>query len=239
MTFLQLCKLYWDKAQPQYPDDVDLWRVPVANDRDYYRYILEKLRTENNAYTHFYSKLERDTGVIFKLLLDVDNEDKRHPLKTEERYPKLKERWDGMRLFMYTFWDSIEVYFSGKGFHIYVYTPATKFDTVRDARDDLYLNLTTWLQSYYDKGVFLSLDRECRIPMSKHSKFDWAPEEPPRWKVPVNYKMSIDDILARSFSPQNYILEFHRAFMRPIRPIPWQTFLKSPSQFVLGQPQQA
>lgn len=230
MPLLSLAKAYWDRDLPQIPADVGLYRYHVSTISEYYSYVLDRLIGVEDAYFPFYAPLktkewpqeQKDAVVINRLFVDID-------VKDGDTFTSVLEK---AKFFGTRFWNNVDMFFSaGKGFHFYIYiTPAT-YKELREYRDELYWNLATWLQYLHDKRVFISLDRICRITLTKHS-VDPEHPTPVRWKIPVDPTLSLQEILRRSQYPENYVNEFYQLYQRKPTPIDWKVFLKSPHELL-------
>jgi hypothetical protein len=197
---------------------------------DYYNFVLNRLSSVEDAYFPFYAPLKtkdwpqprKDAVVLDRLFVDID-------VKEGDTFAGVLEK---ARFFGTRFWDNVDMFFSaGKGFHFYIYITPTTYKELHGYRDELYWNLATWLQYRHDKRVFISLDRICRITLTKHSV---NPEHPTpiRWKVPVSPDMSLQEILRRSQYPENYVDEMYALYKREPIPLDWRIFLKSPHELL-------
>lgn len=218
--FLELARMYWTKDFNTFPsDNIGLYRYQANNRADYYNYVLTQLATRADAYypfyvpvvTKFWEEEKKRAVVVDKIFLDVD---------MEENIPTA---WEKGQLFYSVFWENIELYFSGsKGFHTKVYINPTTFGELHDQRERLYDVFCTWFQLLLDKKAFISLDRICRITLTKHRGL------PERWKIPIEPKMELPEIFRRSQYPRLYVHEFENLYWRRPKPLDWKLFLKSP-----------
>ncbi len=230
--FLEVCRKWWDRDFSAFPsDNIGLYRYKAQTQADYYDYILGKLADVDDAYFPFYvptvtkewPEEQKRAVIIRRLLLDLDVKEK--PDGTKYTF---EEIWERAQFFAQRFWNNIDLFFSGgKGFHIYVYINPTSYGELHKQRETLYWNLSTWLQYLADKRVFISLDRICRITLTKHSVDPDVPA-PLSWKVPITPDMDIAEILRRSRFPVMYKSDFMELYHRVPEPLDYKVFLKSP-----------
>lgn len=228
---LSLSKAWWDRDLLQLPADVGLFRHHVEDRSAYYNYIMDRLREVDDAYFPFYTPIvskdwpqdQKDAVVMTRLFVDIDKRDD----------DKMADIWKKAKFFAGRFWENIDLFFSArKGFHFYIYLNPTTYGEMHKERDNLFWNLSTWLQYLNDKRAFLSLDRICRITLTKHSV---DPDEPApvQWKVPISPDMSFEDIIKRSQSPHLYIKEMTELYQRKPVSLDWRIFLDSPDRILL------
>lgn len=233
LSFLNICKAWWDKDLLWVPANVGLLRYGdcfVETRADYYSYILNQLRSGDDAYFPFYTPMvskfwpqeQKDAVVMTRLFLDID----------KRKDDRMADIWEKARFFATRFWNNMDLFFSsGKGFHFYLYLNPATYGEMHKERETLYWNLSTWLQYLNDKRAFLSLDRVCRITLTKHS-IDPDDPSPTQWKVPISPDMSFDDIIKRSQSPHLYIKEMTELYQRKPIPLDWKIFLESPDRIL-------
>ena len=230
MPFLELCRKFWDRDLLQLPADVGLFRYHAETREDYYEYVLSKIRTTEDAYFPFYTPVvskdwpqeQKNAVVMTRLFLDMD----------KREGDKIEDIWKKAQFFATTFKDNIDHFFSaGKGFHFYIYLTPTTYGEMHREREKLYWNLSTWFQYLLDKRAFLSLDRICRVTLTKHSV---DPDEPTpiQWKVPISPDMSYKDIIRRSRFPEDSIPEMASLYMRKPKLLDWRIFLQSPDKIL-------
>lgn len=237
-NFLETCRLWWDRDFSTFPsDNIGLYRYKAETKADYYDYILDRLLNVEDAYFPFYvptvtkewTEEQKKQVIVSRLFIDTDVRE-----VEEGKKDTLESLWEKTRFFGRRFWKNIDLAFSaGKGFHFYIHITPTPYGELREHRETLYWNLSTWLQYLIDKRTFISLDRICRITLTKHSVDPDFPT-PIRWKVPITPEMDMTEILRYSQHPTNFTEDFQRLYERPIEPLDWHIFLKSP-HILLGQ----
>jgi hypothetical protein len=230
-TFEDLCRAYWKREvfPPTNYDSLSVFpremgekrRFPKAeNWASYEVYIRHQIKNVENAFIAFYSDKEREdypiTG-LYRLFLDVDR----------------KDTWEDMKFFLYSFWNNIDVYFSGsKGFHVILYIrpensielPFGNVDV--ETRGYMRKVLSTWLQNNIDSRTFLDLSRMYRIAFTKHPATT-------NWKIPISLDWNLDTIDTYSKDPMNHISDFIALYQKPVTGIDWKTFLINPKDFIL------
>jgi hypothetical protein len=232
LPFLEICRLWWDRDFSSFPsDNIGQYRYNAQTKADYYDYILDRMAMVEDAYFPFYTPMrtkewleeQKEKVIINRLFIDIDVREKEDGTKDT-----FEEIWEKAQFFAKKFWPNIDFFFSaGKGFHFYIHINPTTYGELRKQRETLYWNLSTWVQSLIDKRTFISLDRVCRITLTKHSVDPDFPT-PIRWKVPVTPEMSMTEILRYSQFPTNFKDDFLRLYERPVEPLDWRIFLKSP-----------
>lgn len=232
LSFDDLCKSYWIRevitpTQPRsfnpFPREMDeKRRFPEAiNWLSYFTFIKQKIAQKKNAFIAFYSDYERlhtQTSGLYRIFLDVDR----------------KDTWKDMQYFLLSFWDNIDVYFSGsKGFHITLYV---KPDNTKDlpfgnmnfnTRNYMRQVLSTWLQNNIDSRTFLDLSRMYRIAFTKHPYNG-------NWKIPISPEWDLETIEKFSAKPEEHIDNFLPLYQKKLMPIDWKIFLTNPKDFILG-----
>jgi hypothetical protein len=236
LPFLETCRKWWDRDFSTFPsDNIGLYRYKAQTQADYYEYILGKLADVDDAYFPFYvptvtkewTEEQKQDVIIRRLFLDMDVRE-----NEEGKKDTLESIWEKGRFFAKRFWPNMELFFSaGKGFHFYVHIVPTTYGELREHRETLYWNLSTWLQYLIDKRTFISLDRICRITLTKHS-IDPDFPTPIRWKVPIRPEMNMTEILRYSQFPTNFKDDFLRLYERPIEPLDYKIFLRSPHELL-------
>jgi hypothetical protein len=213
-NFLQVAKYYWDKELGEIPRDLGIRRYPkVESDKDYYIYLLDRTLDHQDAFISFYSDKEIRDGQVNKIFLDVDSKVGSEVI------------WNGMQLFAKTFWESIEVYYSGKkGFHTILYIEPTSFDDMLKQRSRLYDVFSTWLQFPVDRFTFLNLRQLVRIPFTLHPQTQ-------RFKIPVHHSWQFPDIMEYSTYPMRYADKFVPLTSKSIIPTKWDWFTINPKDF--------
>jgi hypothetical protein len=235
MPFLELCRKFWDRDLLELPAQVGLLRPRVDTRGDYYEWIIDRLAATSDCYFPFYTPLvskdwpqeQKNAVVMTRLFLDIDQRENK-----EGKLDKIEDIWKKAQFFASTFKDNIDLFFSaGKGFHFYVYLTPITYGEMHRERERLYWNLSTWFQYLLDKRAFLSLDRVCRITLTKHSV---DPDEPApiQWKVPISPDMSYKDIIRRSRFPEDSIPEMTSLYMRKPKLLDWRIFLESPDKIL-------
>lgn len=227
---LSLAREWWDRDLLWTPADIGLFRYHAETRADYYSYILDRLVNVEDAYFPFYTPLvskdwpqeQKDAVGMTRLFLDMD-------VRGKDTFDII---WKKAQFFATTFYDNLDLFFSaGKGFHFYIYLNPTTYGEMHRQRDKLYWNLSTWFQYLHDKRAFLSLDRVCRITLSKHSLGSDL-DKPIRFKVPIDPTMSLQDILKRSEHPERYVREMELLYERKPKPLDYKVFLKSPDEIL-------
>ena len=214
--FYQVTKYYWDKELGEMPRDLGIKRYPKVYDKKgYYSYLLDRMHDHQDSFISFYSDREIEERKVDKLFIDVDSKVGSEIIL------------NNMQLFMNVFWESIEVYFSGKkGFHVILHIEPTSFDAMLRQRERLYDVFTTWLQFPLDKITFLNIRQLERIPFSIHPKTL-------KWKIPIHHSWSYDTILSHSENPQLYVKDFAPLTTKPIIPTSWNKFIINPKNFLM------
>jgi hypothetical protein len=217
-SFMEVQKLYWDAQVVSYtgtpfPRDLGQFRFyPKGTDTQvYYGYILDQIHKKEDAFVAFYSDNERATGMINRIFIDLDE----------------KAVWDNMKLFLYTFWNNIQVFYSGKkGFHIYLYIEPTPMSELHKYRSRLYSVMSTWAQAPVDAQTWLDIGRMCRIPLTRHRK------DPHRYKIPLHYNLTFKQIVEMAEHPEPHTDLFYRLMRKKVNPVSFQVFLQAPSDFL-------
>lgn len=229
--FLNVCKAWWDRDFHTFPsDNIGLYRYSARDKADYYNYILTRLANTEDAYFPFYVPVvtkewpveKKDEVMVKRLFIDTD----------VREGDTLATLWEKNKFFANRFSKNMNIFFSaGKGFHFYIHITPTPYGELHKYRDILYWNLSTWLQYLIDKRVFLSIDRICRITLTKHS-VDPEHPSPVQWKIPITPTMTIQEILRESRYPTHFVDDFHELYFYHPKPIDWRIFLKSPHELL-------
>jgi len=228
MDYLELARLYWDSDLRWLPADVGLYRHHVETRADYYNYVLETLNNVQDAYFPFYTPLisrywpepQKRAVIVDRLFIDIDVREN----------DTLGGIWNQSKVFLGRFWNNIDLFFSGsKGFHMKVYINPVTYGELHEQRNRLYDVFCTWFQYLHDKKAFLSLDRICRITLTKHSG------TPIRWKVPVDPSMTIEEIMQRSRFPERFVDKMYALYKRQPQPLDWKVFLRSPDELLRSE----
>jgi hypothetical protein len=243
-SLLEISRLYWDRDIRVLPAQVGIERTLVETKADLCEYNLEHIQQVKDTYFPFYTPLvsktwpidQKDATVVDRIFLDLDIRTVKvnDPITGEqvEKKTTFEEIWSKGQLFYKMFWPNIELFFSGgKGFHIYLYILPTTMGELRQHRERLFAVFCTWFQYLHDKKAFLSLDRICRTTLTKHSI---DPDHPtrPKWKVPIEPKMDLPEILRQATYPDQYTDHFAKLYQREPEPLDYHLFLQSPDQLL-------
>lgn len=243
-NLLEISRLYWDRDVRILPAQVGIERTLVQDRAALYEYNLEHIQQTKDTYFPFYTPLvskfwpidQKDAVMVDRIFLDLDIRkwESKDPLTGEKVFhtDTFEEIWSKGQLFYKTFWQNIELFFSGgKGFHIYLSIQPVTMGELREHRERLFAVFCTWFQYLHDKKAFLSLDRICRTTLTKHAV---NPDHPslPKWKIPIEPKMDLPEILRQATYPDQYTDHFMNLYQRQPEPLDYRMFLQSPDQLL-------